>query len=503
MPAVNESPPRQRLAPGRAGALTFLAAGSVLILEIAAGRLLAPYVGVSLTTYTGIIGVILAGIALGAWAGGRLADRLDPATLLGPAFILGGLAAMAAVPVVGAVGGLGLGGDPVAIVILATVGFVVPAAILSAVAPLLVRASLVDLSSSGSLVGRLSAIATLGAISGTFVTGFVLLGLVPTRLLIAGTGALLVLVGLGLVAVERGRRRGGLGAAAIAAALLLGGAALAGPDPCGRESRYFCMAVVPSASDPSGRTLVLDRVRHAFVDLADPTELGFRYVGWFADASSELIEAHAGDVDVLHLGGGGFTFPRYLLATAPDSRHIVLELDGEVLAVAREELGFPATDRIAVDIGDARLGIRTVASDSVDLVVGDAFSGLSVPWHLTTREFLAEVDRVLRDDGRYLMNVIDGPRLGFVRAEVATLRRVWPHVAVVAAPSTLAGESAGNVVLIASHRPLDVPALEDRLAERDGGPLSVLGTDAALRRLTAGAVALTDDFAPVDQLLVP
>jgi hypothetical protein len=71
-------PAAGRLPPWLAAALTFLAAGCVLVLEIAAGRLLAPYVGVSLTTYTGIIGVILAGIAVGAWLGGLAADRGRP-----------------------------------------------------------------------------------------------------------------------------------------------------------------------------------------------------------------------------------------------------------------------------------------------------------------------------------------------------------------------------------------------------------------------------------------
>src|SRR3712207_3942797 len=85
---------RRTLSPALAGLLTFVAAAAVLVLEIAAGRLLAPYVGVSLTTYTGIIGVILAGIALGAWIGGQLADRFGPERLLGPTFAAGGIAAI-------------------------------------------------------------------------------------------------------------------------------------------------------------------------------------------------------------------------------------------------------------------------------------------------------------------------------------------------------------------------------------------------------------------------
>ena len=203
--------PAPPLPPLVAGLLTFIATASVLVLEIAAGRLLAPYVGVSLTTYTGIIGAILAGIALGAWIGGRAADAVGPLPLLGPAFILGGLSAIAAVPIVGVIGGVGLGEGLVAIVLLATTAFVVPAAILSATAPMLVRGTLTDLATSGSIVGRLSAVGTVGAITGTFLTGFVLLGLFPTRVLIVSIGVGLAAIG---VVLSLWLRRGGRGPAA-------------------------------------------------------------------------------------------------------------------------------------------------------------------------------------------------------------------------------------------------------------------------------------------------
>jgi predicted membrane-bound spermidine synthase len=487
---------RPALSPTLAAILTFAAAACVLVLEIAAGRLLAPYVGVSLTTYTGIIGVILAGIALGAWLGGRLADRVAPDRVLGPTFVLGGLAAMAAVPVVGAVGALGLGTDPVAIVVLATVGFVLPAAILSAVAPLVVRASLTDVATSGRLVGRLSATGTAGAITGTFLTGFVLLGLAPTSLLIVATGALLAVVGLVLMAT-RGVGLAGL-ALVVVASVASAGVAVAAPAACERESAYYCMRITTDPIDPDGRTLVLDRVRHAYVDLADPTELEFRYVRWFRDASADLVAARDGAVDVLHVGGGGFTFPRYLVATAPASRHVVLELDREVLEIARERLGFRPDERIDVRIGDARTGVGSVPADAVDLVVGDAFGGLSVPWHLTTREFLAELDRTLRPEGRYVMNLIDGPRMRFVRAEVRTLRSVWEHVAVIGTAVALDGTSGGNVVLVASHEPFGGRDLAGRLEIGS----HVIADPAELDAFVGDAPLLTDDFAPVDQLLV-
>ena len=494
------APGDRRLRWPLAAALTFLATGCVLVLEIAAGRLLAPYVGVSLATYTGIIAAILAGIAVGAWLGGWAADAVGPVPLLGPAFVLGGLAAIAAVPIVGALGSAGLGDGFPAIVTLATVGFVGPAAILSAVGPMLVRATLTDLSTSGSIVGRLSAVGTVGAITGTLLTGFVLLGLFPTRVLIVGVGGLLVVIGLVLTVALRGGlpRTGVLALAAVG----MGGLALSAPSPCDTESAYYCIAVEVDRSDADSRILILDRLFHARANLADPTDIQFAYVRRFADAAGPYLDGLARPIDVLHVGGGGFTFPRYLEATRPGTRQTVLELDPRVLAVAREQLGFAPSAAIDVLVGDARRSIERVTADSVDLVVGDAFGGLAVPWHLTTSEFLEEIGRVLRPGGMYVMNVIDYPPLGFVRAEAATAARIFPHVAVISGPSTLAGESGGNVVLVASAEPLDVAAFTARIETwGEAAETGIIADPAQVAAFIGEARVLTDDFAPVDQLL--
>jgi spermidine synthase len=494
----------RRLSTGAAGLLTFVAAATVLVLEIAAGRLLAPYVGVSLETYTGIIGVILAGIAAGAWAGGRASDAHPPERLLGPTFIGGGIAAAGSLPVVTLTGALDLGGSLTAIVILATLGFFVPAAILSAVAPMIVRATITDVETSGSVVGRLSALATLGAITGTFLTGFVLLGLVPTRLLILGAAAAMVLIGAGLTL--RFGRKGGAGVGLVGLVGLLGAGALglALPGPCERESRYYCIDTVDDSANARGVTLVLDGLRHAYVDRDDPRHLEFRYIRWFADAAAPVLEASDGDVDVLHVGGGGFSFPRFLAATYERSRHVILELDPEVLTVAQEELAFSPSESLRVVVGDARLSLREQPSDHFDLVVGDAFGGRSVPWHLTTRELLAEIDRVLRPDGIYVMNVIDRAPLRFARAELATLRSLFPHVGVIAEPAAFTGSGGGNIILIGSRRSLDATDLMERIARRTSGDAAatrVVVDPQEVEAWIAGAPVLTDDFAPVDQLL--
>jgi spermidine synthase len=135
-----------------------------------------------------------------------------------------------------------------------------------------------------------------------------------------------------------------------------------------------------------------------------------------------------------------------------------------------------------VRVGDARVTLRGEETDSADLVVGDAFGGLAVPWHLATVEFAEDIRRVLRPDGLYLLNVIDYEPLGLVRAEAATLRQVFEHVALVGHP-----EPGGNHVFLASDAPL--PALPTSARARELDP--------------AEADALRDADAPADQLLTP
>jgi SAM-dependent methyltransferase len=364
---------------------------------------------------------------------------------------------------------------------------------------MIVRASLVDVATSGSVVGRLSAVGTVGAICGTFLTGFVLLGLVPTRPLVVAVGVVLVIVGLWL-AWRLGQGRTQLAAFAVGS-LALGALALAASSPCDAESAYYCIAVVEDDGDPDGRTLVLDGLTHAFVDVADPTVLRYGYVRRFADATAPTLAA-ADDPAVLHVGGGGFTFPRYLTAADPHLTQTVLELDPVVLEVARARLGFMPTPQTDVVLGDARRSVERLPDAAYDVIAADAFGGLAVPWHLTTREFVAELGRVLRPGGMVVANLIDYPPLGFVRAETATLAERFAHVAVIAGRPTIEGGGGGNVVLVASDSPLDIAAIEagiETWGETESTAI-VHGQDAVAAFIGRASV-LRDDYAPVDQLL--
>jgi spermidine synthase len=482
-----------------AGLVVFFTSAAVLVLEILAGRLLAPYVGVTLQTYTGIIGTVLAGIAVGSWYGGRLADRVDPRLLLGPMVILGGVLALFTIPLITFFGAAMVGGGVLAILLLSFVGFFAPAAVLSGVTPTVVKLQLASLDETGEVVGRLSALGTAGAILGTFITGFLLVAALPSRPIILAVGFTLVVAGGGLwlwLAPQRDRTP----AAMVVLALFAGSLTTATVVPCEVESTYYCANVEEDEARDSGRVLRLDTLRHSYVDLDDPTHLEFEYTKIFGDVLE--VTAPAGrPISALHIGGGGFSMPRYIEATRPGSTSRVFELDPTLVQIAEDELGFVPGPDVDVVVGDARLGLRREEPATYDVVIGDAFGGLAVPWHLTTTEFVEQIRDVLTAGGVYMINVIDYPPLEFARAETATLRAVFEHVAVIAPPGRLEGRTGGNVILVASDAPLDLDALE--AANRARGGTDLVAGGERVERWVAAMPVLTDDYAPVDQLLTP
>lgn len=455
-------------------------------MEILAGRLLAPYVGVSLDTFTGIIGVILAAIAVGAWGGGRLADQFDARLLIGPAVVVGGVLVWVSLLSVRALGPQ-FGDGALAIIILATSAFFLPAVALSSVGPMVAKLRLGDLAETGSIVGGLSATGTIGALAGTFITGFVLISAVATKPIVIALGAVLVASGALTHWALTARPP-----TVSAVVLVLAGAiaSLGASSSCQHETAYACINIVADPTNPSGRSLHLDRFRHAYVDLDDATNLDIRYIRLFAQVSAA---ADDGPLDTLHLGGGGFSFPHYINTTRPGSTSLVIEIDDQLIDIAKNELGLITNDRLIVRSDDARLGLDDLESGWFDLIIGDTFGGASVPWHLTTREFLREVDRVLASDGLYVMNVIDGDRNAFARAEAATAREVFAHVVVILPPDGVASNRGRNQVLIASQSPIAPLTIDPE----DG---VVLPAD-QLEAFIDGARVLRDDFAPVDQLV--
>ena len=488
-----ESPELGRYA---AAALVFGASASVLVVEVVALRLLAPYLGLTLETSTLVIGLALAAIAVGCWAGGRVADLMPPRRALGPLLAVSGVAVAATPFAVRAAGAFDRGA---LLLLVSTFAIIVPGTFLAAVTPMVTKLRLTSLNETGTVVGRLSAIGTVGAIVGTVVTGFVLISRLPVSGIMVGLGAVLVLT----AAVVEFRVRGWQTAIAPAVLVLVGGgAATMAPGGCDVETIYHCAVVVTDPDRPSGRVLMLDGAPHSYVDLEDPTYLDWDYAKAVASVT-DTAYPKGQPLRVYHIGGGGLTLPRYLEQVRPGTSSLVSEIDPGVVKIDAERLGLESGNGIQVRVEDARLGLGRLADDSHDLVLGDAFGGVSVPWHLTTRETVRDIARVLTAEGIYVINLLDYGPLAFARAEVATLADTFDHVALATETDTLTqGEKAGgNLVVIASDAPFDVAAIAANISKRGADWDVIAGPE--LAEWTGDAAVLTDDYAPVDQLLTP
>ena len=250
--------------------------------------------------------------------------------------------------------------------------------------------------------------------------------------------------------------------------------------------------LVPDLRDPQLWTLWLNGVPSSSVHTGDATVLDFEYLRWMADLLDVLPGAPA-PLHVVHLGGAACALPRYVEATRPGSRQVVVEVDGELARLAREWFDLPKAPALRIQVGDARERLATRRDASADVVVRDAFAGDQTPDHLTTNEFTADVARVLRPGGVYLANVADRPPLTLLRAEIATLRSVFPHTAMVAETALLRGRRYANAVLVASAQPLPLPALSRRVAA--GSVAARLVADDDLADLAGSSRARVD---PVD-----
>ncbi|HET9948365.1 MAG TPA: fused MFS/spermidine synthase [Longimicrobiales bacterium] len=477
-------------APGRGAraGLFVLAFGSgfaTLVIEIAGARLIAPVYGLSAVPWTAVIGVILTALAVGSWAGGRLADRGAPP--LAALLALAGLTA--ALPLAGgalpwaARDALGFVAGALAS---ALVLFAPSVLCLGAVVPYLVRADTESLGAVGRRAGEVSAAATAGAIAGTFATGFVLLPLLPLPLLLAVTGVgLLALAALAARLLGGGARPRDL---ALAALLLTGaGAAAAGaPDGALHAEQTLYASVVVREREQDGRVVreLLQNGGSSSAEYVDTGASAHAYVGASLRALAPALE---GARSALVLGGGALTLPVALVERHPGLDVHVVELDPAVTELARRYFAYGRAPRprIHVEHGDARVWLRE-AEGLYDVVYLDVFDHLvTVPWTLVTVEALEAVAGHLRPGGLFAANVLsplEGPGVAFLERFLSTLEEVFPETRVLRAQPRLARDVTQNLVVLA-------------------GPAGAL-PDGGLPRAAVRAAGppLTDARAPVEYL---
>ncbi|MYS80951.1 spermidine synthase [Embleya scabrispora] len=262
--------------------------------------------------------------------------------------------------------------------------------------------------------------------------------------------------------------------------------------PVGRATDLGAALLMPDIDRPHAWLLTLNDSPQSYVDLDRPEHLEFEYTRRLGHVV-DLVAEQGAPIAALHLGGGGLTLPRYIAATRPGSAQTVAELDGELVALVLEHLPLPEGESMAIHTGDARAELTARSDDSADLVIADVFGGAQVPAHLTSREFAAEAARVLRPGGVYAANIADGGDLDFSRAQVATLRAVFPEVALMAEPGVLRGRRFGNLVVVASTITLPVSQLARRTAGDDTPARVLSGIEA--RVFSRDVAPVTDETA--------
>ena len=490
--------------------IVFMASGCTLVIEIVAGRILAPTIGVSLYTWTSIIGIVLAGISVGNYVGGRVADRWPSPLTLGVILLASAVTSAAILPIEWAVSGPALSAPIIPrIVLLTATLFLAPAFVMGMVSPVVIKLTLSDLSRTGNVVGKIYAVSTAGSILGTFLTGFVLVQLLGTRLVILIVSLVLLAMALAFGNLWRGWSARGVGAAGLVLfALTLGvGAALGTLDSkCVRESNYYCIRITEEEIESrTVRKLYLDALLHSFVDTDDPLFLHYSYERVFGDLATTVAHERP-RMNTLFIGGGGYTMPRFIEVSYPEASVEVMEIDPAVEEVATDYLALPRDTSIVTYPEDARTGLQRLPQGKYDLIVGDAFNDVSVPYHLTTMEFNEMARGLLSNDGVYAINVVDRMQSGrFLRSMVHTLRQTFPFVYVMRHNSDWESDDRYTFVVTASLRPIEAAdVIVANVAAGRGATTRFMPEAEFAAWLDSGnKVTLTDDFVPVDGMLAP
>ncbi len=529
----------------KANIVVFIASFCTLVIELVAGRIMAPYVGVSLYTWTSIIGVVLAGISIGAYLGGRIADRYPRSSTLGWLLFLSGLGAFSISPLTNLIGGAQFQTSLMTrILLITTIIFFVPSCLLGMISPVVVKLTLSNLEKTGNVVGKIYAFSTLGSILGTFATGFYLISWMGTRSILLTMGIILILSALIFGGFFRSKRTLALFFLFLFLSFLLPIVglhvyAITNPEEFSfpnspiesvkayyshafkfpleeetyffKESDYYTIKLKKSIKGNNGNpleSLVLDHLVHSYTDLKDPLYIEYEYIRMYEEMVRWQAKGRK-SFKALFLGGGGYTFPRFIEAKYPKAQIHVVEIDPEITRAVKKYLGVSEDARIRSFNEDGRWFVMNCKEKGTyDFIFGDAFNDLSIPYHLTTKEFAMQLKSLLRPDGILMANVIDSFKKGaFMPSYIRTLEEVFGkgkvHLMTLSSDYEKIGIS--TCVVVASPQKLDMDEFV-RTVKRKGEEVTshVMPQEQLQEYLKKRySVILTDDYVPVDNLIAP
>ena len=446
-------------------AIAALTGAVVMVLELMAVRLMAPWFGQSQPVWTSVIGVVLASLAAGQWLGGRWAEARRgprPALLL----LLAGCWSIALPDIVAWLGSAVM---PAELPLLEAYPFVtwgsllvsvvslgLPLLVLGAMTPWLVQVSTEVRQMPGRVTGRILGAGTLGSLVGTFGATHLLLGTLGSSWAVRVAGALLLVVAL-VVARLEGRRTGGAGALLglfllpVAAAFLPAAGPMKGTLLETRETPYQLARVVEW--EDGTRALQLNEGLDSFHSLYNPEKFwSGTYFDAFLGPAFLAPRSADGERDVLVIGLAAGTMARQILEVDPDVRVRGVEIDSGIVELGRRWFDLPD----AVDVVEGVDGRIALVADSAryGAILMDAYAQqIYLPAHLCTEEFFASVRDHLLEGGVAALNLGGlGREDPLVSAVAHTFNAVFGNAVMGRVPGTR------NMLLMGFRGPAPRPA---------------------------------------------
>ena len=509
-----------------AGATIFLASVCVMMVEIVAGRLAARHIGSSLYTWTAVIGVILGGITLGYYLGGRLADRFPAKKIICLLLVSSSGSCIAAIILNNLVSEWTfLWRMDMAQRVLCHIAivFFIPSMFMGAISPVAIKMALESKQHSGRTVGRMYAIGAAGSILGTFLAGFWLIGTIGTvNTLWLTTGIMLVMA---LVYLPRSWAM--YAYAAVVILLVIAGTMpakwaksigsamslrpLREPDMLYEtESQYGYVAVHQLSQQPDERQFVQDNLKsHSQIIMGKIRDLRFFYVRVYGAVTRRAAFGKE-KLHTLSIGGGGYVFPRYILDLWPDSSVDVAEIDPAVTEAAKQAFGLPRDTPIRTINLDGRNYVDELLEKKrrgeqippYDFIYMDAFNDLSVPSQLVTRQFNEKIFAITAPDGVYITNLIDMRNSGkFIASFVATIKQTFPYVYVVT--RSISYDLPANFIVIAGRRPVNLENINTEENLSDAQLIIRDENDLTAFEKNTYSIILDDDYVPVESFMTP
>jgi len=493
-----------------------------MVIELVAGRIIAPYVGVSIYTWTSIIGVVMLGITLGNWVGGRMADRYPRSSALGGVFLLAAAFSAVIVFISNPLWSKAITASmslSAVVFWFSLITFFPVAFFLSFITPIVIRLRMHDVEHSGRTVGNVYGWSSAGSILGTFLTGFWLVASFDTHKIVWAVFVLLAF--FSFYYLFKGGIKRKLFVGLILGALPVGVFGFWQDSVCTFNSQYFCIRIgEEERSGVMGYSLILDALDHGYLLPQDVDPFGYDTFRLFATlVNYNFLDPSEDKFNVLVIGGGAYILPRYILDTYPNAEITVFEIDPKVTEINYKELGLERNDRLQAMHGDGRFLLNKLSSDvKYDYIFIDAFSDFLVPHHLATREFVSIAKSHLSENGIYFMHMIDSYEHGqFLSSNLLTVDSVFENTYFF--PMSNAWEQINRSTLVVVGTDAELDNNKWSLAYPVNDPLWDKASEASRNWLKAyfsfsdlrlkeyakesEGVVLTDSYAPVENMLAP